>query len=53
MRTYVVHSGISDQHVALDMLEDEGVANSIISSAHEVLKNIEEHGLDPQKASLK
>jgi hypothetical protein len=53
MRTYTLHSGISDQHVALDMLEEQGVANSIISNAHEVLQHIEENGLDHKKATLK
>jgi len=45
VRTYRLHDGIADQHVALDMLGEEGVDGEIVDRAKEILQDITEHGL--------
>lgn len=44
-RTYRLHDGIADQHVALDMLGEEGVDGEIVDRAKDILKDITENGL--------
>ncbi len=45
MRTYQLYNGVSDQHVALDMLKEEGVDFKIIEYAYDVLRDIEKNGI--------
>lgn len=45
IRQYSLQDGVSDQHVALDMLTEEGVDSSIVVQAREVLKDIEKNGV--------
>jgi DNA mismatch repair ATPase MutS len=40
-RTYRLAPGVSDQHVALDMLAEKGLEPSIVSKAQEVLRKVE------------
>ncbi len=44
-RTYRLHDGIADQHVALDMLGEEGVDGEIVDRAKDILKDITTNGL--------
>ncbi|MDQ5890789.1 MAG: mismatch repair protein MutS [Candidatus Dependentiae bacterium] len=45
VRTYRLHDGIADQHVALDMLSEQGVHNGVIEDARAVLADIERNGI--------
>ncbi|MDQ5890788.1 MAG: mismatch repair protein MutS [Candidatus Dependentiae bacterium] len=45
VRTYRLYDGISNQHVALDMLGEEGVDNAIVKQARDILRDVEENGI--------
>jgi len=45
IRQYNLQDGVSAQHVALDMLAEEGVDASLVVQAREILRDIEQNRL--------
>jgi hypothetical protein len=50
VKTYKVEPGIANQHVALDMLQEEANNTALINEAKAVLADLEKNGLNPKAA---
>ncbi len=45
LRSFILEDGVSDQHVALDMLGEQGIKNDIVQRARAVLRDVEREGI--------
>lgn len=45
LRSFILENGVSDQHVALDMLDEQGIQNDIVQRARAVLRDVEQEGI--------